>query len=136
MLHVGCINKKQQETSKNNLGTMKGLKKYSPLVEINSDSTLQQLQEGLIESGHGLQELLEAVYPDANAVCAAIEEIKFQLQDHLMDISDQLVTAHVKVGEKKRFIVKRLVREVSMSLFFCFNCALYVFAHFFLFSCR
>jgi hypothetical protein len=39
----------QQVTTKNNLGTMEGWKKYSPLVEINSDSTLQQLQEGLIE---------------------------------------------------------------------------------------
>ena len=102
---------------------MKGWKKYSPLVEINSDSTLQQLQEGLIENGHGLRELLEAVYPDANAVCSAIEEIKFQLQDHPVDISDQWVTAHVKVGVKKRFISKRLVREVSMSSFFCFDCA-------------
>jgi hypothetical protein len=51
MLHVGCINKKQP---KNNLGTMKGWKKYLPLVEINLDSTLQQLQEGLIKTGHGL----------------------------------------------------------------------------------
>ena len=98
MLHVGCINKKQQ---KNNLRTMKGWKKYSPLVVINSDSTLQQLQEGLIKNGHGLRELLEAVYLDANAVCSAIEEIKFQLQDHPVDISDQWVTAHVKVGDKK-----------------------------------
>ena len=98
MFLVGCINKKQQ---KNNLGTMKGWKKYSPLVEINSDSMLQQLQEGLIKNGHGLRELLEAVYLDANAVCSAIEEIKFQLQDHPVDISDQWVTTHVKVGDKK-----------------------------------
>ena len=132
MLHVGCINKKQQ---KNNLGTMKGWKKYSPLVEINSDSTLQQLQEGLIENGHGLRELLEAVYPDADAVCSAIEEIKFQLQDHPVDISDQWVTAHVKVGNKKRFISKRLVREVSMSLFFLFSNVLYMHLLNFFLSC-
>ena len=113
---------------------MEGWKNYSALIEINLDSTLQQLQEGLIENGHALQELLEAVYPDANAVCAAIEEIKFQLQDHPVDISDQWVTAHVKVGEKKRFFAKRLVREVSMSVFFCFNCAFYAFAQFFM-SC-
>jgi hypothetical protein len=113
---------------------MKGWKKYSPLVEIDSDSTLQQLQEGLIKNGHGLRELLEAVYPDADAICSAIEEIKYQLQDHPVDISDRWVTAHVQVGDKKRFISKRLVREVSMSLFFCFNCALYAFAQFFL-SC-
>ena len=80
---------------------MEGWKNYSPLVEINSDSTLQQLQEGLIKNGHALQELLEAVYPDADAVCSAVEEIKFQLEDHPVDISDQWVTTHVMVGDKK-----------------------------------
>ncbi len=111
---------------------MKGWKKYSPLVEINSDSTLQQLQEGLIDNGHVLRELLEAVYLNADAVCSVIEEIKFQLQDHPVDISDQWVTAHVKVGDKKIFISKCLIREVSMSLFFCFKFSLYAFAQFFL----
>jgi hypothetical protein len=123
----------QQETTKKQSGHHER-KKYSPLVEINSVSTLQQLQDGLIENGHGLQELLEAVYPDADAVCSAIEEIKFQLQDHPVNLSDQWVTAHDKVGDKKRFISKRLAHEVSMSLLFCFNCALYAFTHFFL-SC-
>ena len=120
---MGCVNKKQQ---KNILGTMKGWKKYSPLVEINSNSTLQQLQEGLIDNDHGLQELLEAVYPDADAVCSKLEEIKFQLEDHPVD------TAHVNLGEKKRFISKRLVCQVSMSVFLCFSYALYAFAQFFL----
>ncbi len=67
---------------------MEGWKNYSALVEINSDSTLQQLQEGLIENGHALRELLEAVYPDANALCSKLEEIKFQLEDHPVDISN------------------------------------------------
>ena len=96
---MGCVNKKQQ---KNILGTMKGWKKYSPLVEINSNSTLQQLQKGLIDNGHILRELLEAVNPDADAVCSAVEEIKFQLEDHPVDISNQWVTAHVMVGDKKK----------------------------------
>ncbi len=97
---------------------MEGWKNFSPLVEINSDSTLQQLQEGLIENGHALQKLLEAFYPDADAVCSKLEEIKFQLEDHPVDISDRWVTTHVNLGEKKRFISKRLVRQVSMSIFF------------------
>ena len=110
---------------------MEGWKNYSPLVEINSDSTLQQLQEGLIKNGHALQELLEAVYPDADAVCSKLEEIKFQLKDHPVDISDRWVTAHVNLGEKKRFISKRLVRQVSMFIFFlrqlCFMCICSIF---------
>ncbi len=97
---------------------MEGWKSFSPLVEINSDATLQQLQEGLIKDGHALRKLLEAVYPDADAVCSKLEEIKSQLEDHPVDISDQWVTAHVKLGEKKRFISKRLIHQVSMSVFF------------------
>jgi hypothetical protein len=110
---------------------MVGWKNFLPLLEINSDSTLQQLQEGLIEDGHALQKLLEAVYPDADAVCFKLEEIKSQLEDHPVDISDQWVTAHVNLGEKKRFISKRLVRQVSMSIFFlrqlCFMCICSIF---------
>ena len=110
---------------------MEGWKNFSPLVEINSDSTLQQLQEGLIEDGHALRKQLEAVYPDADAVCSKLEEIKFQLEDHPVDISDRWVTAHVNLGEKKRFISKRLVRQVSMSVFFllqlCFMCICSIF---------
>jgi hypothetical protein len=121
----------QQVTTKNNLGTMEGWKNFSPLVEINLDSTLQQPQEGLIEDGHALRKLLEAVYPDADAVCSKLEEIKSQLEDHPVDISDRWVTAHVNLGEKKRFISKRLVRQVSMFIFFlrqlCFMCICSIF---------
>ncbi len=104
--------------NKNILGTMKDWKKNSPLVEINSDSTLEQLQEGLIKNGHGLQELLRPAYPDADAVFTKLGEIKFQLENKLFDISD---TTHVDLGEKIRFILKRSVCQVSMSLFICFN---------------
>ena len=67
---------------------MKGWKKFSPLVEINPDLTLQQLQDGLVEGGNALQNRLAVVHPDADAVCAAIEEIKSQLENHPEDISD------------------------------------------------
>ena len=80
---------------------MEGWKNFSPLVEINSDLMLQQLQEGQIEDGHALQKLLEAVYPDADDVCSKLEEIKSQLEDHPVNISDRWVTAHVNLGEKK-----------------------------------
>ncbi len=110
---------------------MEGWKNYLPLVEINSDSTLQQLQEGLIKNGHSLQKLLEAVYPDADAVCSKLEEIKFQMEDHPVDISDRWVTVHVNLGEKKIFISKRLIHQVSMSVFFllqlCFMCICSIF---------
>jgi hypothetical protein len=109
---------------------MEGWKNYSPLVEINSDSTLQQLQEGLIENGNALQKLLETVYPDADDVCSKLEEIKSQLEDHPVNISDRWVTAHVKVGEKTRFISKRLVCQVSMSIFFCVSFTLCACAQF------
>ena len=105
---------------------MKGWKNFLPLVEINSDLTLQQLQDGLIADGNALRNRLAVVLPDADTVCAAIEEIKSQLENHPMNIWDRWVTAHVKVGKKTRFISKRLVRQVSMSIFFlrqlCFMC--------------
>jgi len=47
--HVGCVNK----NNKNILVTMKGKKKYSSLVEINS--MLQELRDELLEKGHALQ---------------------------------------------------------------------------------
>jgi hypothetical protein len=105
---------------------MKGWKNFSPLVEINPDLTLQQLQDGLVEGGIALRNRPAVVHLDADAVCAAIEEIKSQLENHPEDISDRWVTAHVKVGKKTRFISKRLVCQVSMSIFFicqlCFMC--------------
>ena len=115
MLHVGCINKKQQ---KKNLGTMKGWKKYSPFVEIDSDLTLKQVQEGLVEAGTTLLNQLAVVHPDADVVHAAVEDIKNQLDNHFEDISDTWVTTHVLVGKEKRLIAKTAVRQVSMSIFF------------------
>ena len=112
---------------------MVGWKNYSALVEINPDSMLQQLQDGLVEDGLALQKLLAAGFPDAVQVCSKIEEIKFKLLDHPEDISDRWVTAHVQVGEKTRFIAKRPMCQVSMSIFFCVSYALFACAQF---SCR
>ena len=95
---------------------MKGWTKFSPLVEIESDSTLKQVQDGLVEGGNALLNLLAAVHPDAVAVHAAVEGIKSQLD--FEDISDTWVTAHVLVGKEKRLIAKTAVRQVSMSIFF------------------
>ena len=95
---------------------MKGWTEFSPLVEIESDSTLKQVQDGLVEGGNALLNLLAAVHPDAVAVHAAVEGIKSQLD--FEDISDTWVTAHVLVGKKTRLIAKTAVREVSMSIFF------------------
>jgi hypothetical protein len=95
---------------------MKGWTKFSPLVEIESDSTLKQVQDGLVEGGNALLTQLAAVHPDAVAVHAAVEDIKSQLD--FEDISDTWVTAHVLVGKEKRLIAKTAVRQVSMSIFF------------------
>jgi hypothetical protein len=59
-------------------------KNNSPLVEINS--TVEQLQEGLLDTGCSLQELLKADFPDADAVCSAVEKIKDLLLDNPVDI--------------------------------------------------
>ncbi len=106
--HVGCVDK----NNKNILVTMKGKKKYSSLVEVNS--TLQELWDELLEKGHALQELLEAVYPDADAVRSAVGEIQFQLEDHPVDISNQWVSAHVMVDGDRKFISNRRVCKVSI----------------------
>ena len=95
---------------------MKGWTKYSPLVEIESDSTLKQVQDGLVEGGNALLALLAAVHPDAVAVHAAVENIKSQLD--FEDISDTWVTAHVRVGQKNKFIANKRVHQVSLSIFF------------------
>ena len=95
---------------------MKGWTKFSPLVEIESDSTLKQVQDGLVEGGNALLTQLAAVHPDAVAVHAAVEDIKSQLD--FEDISDTWVTAHVLVGREKRLIANTAVRQVSMSIFF------------------
>ena len=99
-----------------------------------SQSTLKQLQMKLFDEGFALGKLLEVAYPDADAVLSAVGKIKFLLEDHHVGICNQWVTAHVMVGDKKKIISNHLVREVSISLLFCFYCALYAFAQFFL-SC-
>ena len=91
---------------------MKGKKKYSSILEIKS--TLQELRKGLVDIGHALQKLLEAVYPDAGAIRSAVLEIKHLLEDHRVDISDQWVTAHVVVDDDKKFISNHLVCKVSI----------------------
>ena len=97
---------------------MIGWKEFSPLVKINPGLTPEQVQDGLVEAGTALLNRLAVVHPDADAVYAAVEEIKSQLENHPEDISDTWVTAHVKVGKKIRFILKSVVRQVSMSIFF------------------
>jgi hypothetical protein len=97
---------------------MKGWMKFSPLVEIDLDLTLKQVQDGLVKGGNALLNRLAAVHPDADAVHAALEDIKSRLDDHFEDISDTWVTTHVLVGKEKRLILKTAVRQVSMSIFF------------------
>ena len=95
---------------------MTGWKEFSPLVEFESESTLKQVQDGLVDGGNALLALLADVHPDTGAVLAAVENIK----DHLdyEEISDTRVTAHVLVGKKTRLIANTAVCEVSMSIFF------------------
>ena len=97
-------------------------------------SMLKQLQTKLFNEGFALRKLLEVAYQGADAVLSAVGKIKFLLEDHCVGIGDQWVTTHVMVGDKKKIISNHLVREVSISLLFCFYCALYAFAQFFL-SC-
>ena len=97
-------------------------------------SMLKQLQTKLFNEGFALRKLLEVAYQGADAVLSAVGKIKFLLEDHHVGICNQWVTAHVMVGDKKKIISNHLVREVSISLLFCFYCALYAFAQFFL-SC-
>ena len=97
---------------------MKGWKEFLPLVEINPGLTLAQVQDGLVKDGTALLNQLAVVHPDTDAVYAAVEEIKNQLEKHPEDISDTWVTAHVEVGKKIRFISESVVPQVSMSIFF------------------
>ena len=80
-------------------------------------STLEQLQEKLLEQGRALEELLKAAYPDTKAVLAAIGKIEFLMQDQPEDISDQWVTACVKTDDSKKFILNLSVREVR--IYYC-----------------
>ena len=106
-----------------NNDTMKGKKNknYSPLVEINS--TVEQIWEGLLDdTGRSLQALLKADFPDVDAVCSAVEKIKYLLEDNPVDICDRWVSAHVVADNVNRFISNRNVRAVSILFIFCFNC--------------
>jgi hypothetical protein len=103
-----------QNTTKTLRGTMtsKKNKMFSHLVEISS--TLEQLRKDLVEKGSALQKLLDAKYPKANAVCSAVGEIQHLLENQRDDICDVWVSAHVKVGDKKRLISDEIdVRKVS-----------------------
>ena len=91
-------------------------KKFLPLVEFYSDSTLNQVQDELVEGGNALLALLVAVHPDAGAVLAAVKDIKSQLD--FEDISDTWITAHVLVGKETQLIANTAVPQVSLSIFF------------------
>ncbi len=56
-------------------------KKFSPLVELNRDTPLSEVQDLLVAGGNVLQDLLTAVHPDASAVLTAVESIKRQLDE-------------------------------------------------------
>ena len=91
-------------------------KEFSPLVELDSDTPLNQVQDQLVAGGEALQELLMVEHPNADAVRTAIQDIKDQLD--FEDISDTWVTAHVLVGRKTQLIANTAVRQVSPSIFF------------------
>ena len=101
-------------------GTMKGknYKKISRLVEISS--TLQWLQEVLLEKGHVLQELLDVQYPGADAVCSAAGEIHNLLEHD--DICNVWISTHVKVDDGEKNISNRDVRKVSLLLIASLDC--------------
>ncbi len=87
-------------------------KEFSLLVELNSDTPLNQVRDQLVAGGQALQELLMVEHPNADAVCTTIQDIKDQLD--FEDISDTWVTAHVRVGRRKELIANKRVRQVSL----------------------
>ncbi len=91
-------------------------KKFSPLVELDLDTPLNQVQDQLVAGGDALQELLLVEHPNADAVRTAVQDIKDQLD--FEDISDTWVTAHVRVGKNNKLIANKRVRQVSPSIFF------------------
>ena len=91
-------------------------KTFSPLVELDSDTPLNQVQDELVAGGDALQELLVVEHPNADAVLTAVQDIKNQLD--FEDITDTWVTAHVRVGKKTQLIANTAVRQVSLSIFF------------------
>ena len=95
---------------------MTGWKKISPLVKLDRDTPLNEVQDELVEGGNALQALLVAVHPDAGAVLAAVKDIKSQLD--FEDISDTWITAHVLVGKETQLIANTAVPQVSLSILF------------------
>ena len=91
-------------------------KTFSLLVELDSDTPLNQVQDQLVAGGDALQELLLVEHPNADAVLTAVQDIKNQLD--FEDITDTWVTAHVRVGKKTQLIANNRVRQVSPSIFF------------------
>ncbi len=87
-----------------------------PLVELDSDTPLNRVQDQLVAGGDALQELLLVEHPNADAVLTAVESIKRQFNEE--GISDTWVTAHVRVGQKDKLIANKRVRQVSLSIFF------------------
>ena len=114
---VGCVDQNHIQHISLIKGTMKGIKKYSPCVAI--ESTLQNLRTELIESGRDLQKLLAVDFPGADAVLAVVERIVNLLHDE-GGINDVWVTAHIKEDDKCRYITNRDVRAVSISILFMF----------------
>ncbi len=102
---VSCVNQNY------NKDTMKSEKNTSCVV---IKSTLEQLQEKLLEQGPALEELLKAAYPDTKAVLTTIGKIEFLMQDQPEDIRGQWVTARVKTDDGKRFISNLSVRKVRV----------------------
>jgi hypothetical protein len=91
-------------------------KEFSLLVELDSDTPLNQVQDQLVAGGDALQGLLLVEHPNADAVLTAIQDIKDQLD--FEDILGTWVTAHVRVGKKNKLIANKRVRQVSPSIFF------------------
>jgi hypothetical protein len=91
-------------------------KEFSHLVELDSDTPLNQVQDQLVAGGDALQELLLVEHPNADAVRTAVQDIKDQLD--FEDITDTWVTAHVRVGKNNKLIANKRVRQVSPSIFF------------------
>jgi hypothetical protein len=91
-------------------------KMFSLLVELDSDTPLNEVQDQLVDGGDALQALLVVEHPNADAVLTSVQDIKSQLD--FDDILDTWVTAHVRVGKKNKLIANKCVRQVSPSIFF------------------
>jgi hypothetical protein len=87
-------------------------KEFSPLVEYNSDSTLTEVQDQLVEFGEALQNLLTVEHPNADAIRTSIQAIKDDLD--FEGISNTWVIAHVRDGQKDELVANVHVRKVSL----------------------